>query len=170
VGLTKNKNMYPVPAFKSAKVSPVSSDIGTSTLYIAADAIPTIKVYTLCEAVDSHFRLGDQFRGSSGSALGAGTNTMSFSCDAEACFPLMMPSRSTRWTVPGIAVSSRWPYEDVVFDMVRTWCAKGNNSMNVKKQSPQALYDYISKIRSFALANLDRTYLTFGDKGAAPCV
>lgn len=37
--------MYPVPAFRSARVRPVSVEIGIKTEYMAADARPTISVY-----------------------------------------------------------------------------------------------------------------------------
>ena len=51
--------------------------------------------------VESNFRFDDQFRGSSGSSEGAGTRTIS-RWPLELCFASIVPSRSTRWTVPGI--------------------------------------------------------------------
>ena len=90
-----------MPWFSVSSDSPVSSLMGSSTLYMAAAGMPTTSVYTHMLAVLSAFRRGDQFKGSSGSAVGAGTRTMSFWAPL-ACCACMVPSRSTRWTVPGM--------------------------------------------------------------------
>ena len=103
---------HPVPEFKSPSVSPVSSEIGTRIEYIAADAIPTMSVYTHMHVVDSALRRGDQFSGSSGSFEGAGTRTMSF-WPLRACFVRIAPSRSTRWTVPGMDWWPSWRGSDI---------------------------------------------------------
>lgn len=53
------------------------------------------------QAVDNNLRWGVQLRGSSGSSEGVGTRTMS-RCPPSAWRACMVPSRSTRWTVPGM--------------------------------------------------------------------
>lgn len=59
--------------------------------------------------VDNSFLRGLQLRGSSGSLLGAGTRTISLD-PLDACLACMVPSKSTRCTVPGTkGLSSRLP-------------------------------------------------------------
>lgn len=69
---------------------------------MAALAIPTISVYTHIHTMLSVFRDRDQFKGSFGSDEGVGTSTISLA-PSSACFELLIvPRRSTKWTVPGI--------------------------------------------------------------------
>lgn len=72
---------------------------------MAAEAIPIIQTYTHILSVDKIFRLGVQLSGSSGSEEGVGTRTISRLLPF-ACFAFIVPSRSTRWTVPGTKLAS----------------------------------------------------------------
>ena len=115
----------------------MSATIGSMTEYIMAEAAPDINVYLINEpvsrlpqarqgptythmhAVARPFRAGDQLRGSSASFDGAGTNTMSCAPFSAACFATRVPSRSTRWTVPGISSildGSRGSIRDIARD------------------------------------------------------
>jgi hypothetical protein len=64
--------------------------------------IPVPKVYTTTIATESFFRASLQLRGSSGSSLGRGINSIPF-FDLE---PDCWSPTSTRWTVPGIAAGA----------------------------------------------------------------
>lgn len=80
--------MYPVPAFRSPTVRFVATEIGTRTEYMAAEAIPTARMYLIMtrtrlatwktwdietritymhkQVRETSFRRGLQFNGSSG--------------------------------------------------------------------------------------------------------
>jgi len=49
------RNIYPVPSTKVLILSPLSAEIGPSTEYMAAEAIPTTKIYLKIERIrDKH--------------------------------------------------------------------------------------------------------------------